>query len=115
MLRYVMFAVLSVFFALPTVAEARIHYVIITTLGFFPQTTYVDAGDVVFFKNDDELTHKLAGAGSAGWPWSVTVAPAEWGVVYVTKTAESTYNSVTAPLEDGVLSFQDPPHEAQAD
>lgn len=100
---------------LPTAAAAKDHYVIINGAGFFPQITYVEEGDTVYFQNDANFTHELAGMQGEQVLWAVKVDPASTASLTVTETSQATYNSLNVPLEPGQISLEDPPEAAQAD
>ena len=96
-------------FAAPGLAMAKEHQVIITGLGFFPATTYVQAGDTVQFINAAENSHHLVGEGSS---WELVINPAKLGVLTITGNEQASYHSTSTSMDPGFLSFSAPPEEA---
>ena len=96
-------------FAAPGLALAKEHQVIITGLGFFPATTYVQPGDTVQFINAAENSHHLVGEGSK---WELQINPANAGTLTISGSEQASYNSTSTAMDPGFLSFSAPPEEA---
>ncbi len=115
MLRKFVFALVGLAAMVPSFGAAGDQYVVITDLGFFPQVSYIQPGDTVYFENSTEVSHELAGGQEDDGAWTLSVPANTTASLTVTEGLGLTYNSANAPLEAAELSFDAPPEAAQAD
>jgi plastocyanin len=115
MLRKFIFALVGIAATLPSTVAAKDQLVIITDFGFFPQVSYVQPGDTVYFENTSEISLDLGGGQNASELWTLSVPANTTASLHVTGVTGLIYNSTNVPLIPAEFSFAEPPAGAQAD